>query len=64
MKHLFRAIVRPVKRLLRPLRLRWIDFQAEASKRELAYLQQLECNEHHFQVQLEVRRQQIERGLA
>lgn len=64
MKRLHRATVRTVKRWIKPLRLRWIDYQRAASKRELEYLHQLECNEHHYQVCLSVRRDRIAKDQA
>ncbi len=64
MKRLLRAAKRTYRRITRPLRLRWIDYQAAASVRELAYLRQLECDEHFYQVQLSVRRDRIEKGHA
>lgn len=71
MNRLLRAVTRPIKRLIRPLRLRYVDFLTRRSCAELERLSclredlhQLERNEHFNQVQLEVRRQQIERGFA
>jgi hypothetical protein len=70
-RRLLRAVTRPFKRLARPLRLRWIDFQRVRSGREVERLTEMNEDiarlvrtEHFHQVQLEVRRQQIERGLA
>lgn len=71
MRRLIRAAKRTVRRLVRPLRLAHIDYMRRHSASELARitemrhdLHQLECNEHHYQVHLELRRQQIESGRA
>jgi hypothetical protein len=70
-RRLLRAAKRTVRRIVRPLRLRWIDYQRAQSAAELLRLTSfredilnLECNEHFYQVQLDVLRQQIERGHA
>lgn len=70
MNRLLRAAVRPIKRLIRPLRLRWIDYQRACSAREIERLcdlrddlVQLERIEHRAQVRLEMRRDRILRGL-
>lgn len=70
-RRLLRAVTRPIKRLARPLRLRYIDWQTKRSCAELERLHEMHDDlehlqqiEHFHQVQLEVRRQQIERGLA
>jgi hypothetical protein len=67
-RRLLRAAVRPLKRLARPLRLRWIDYQYASSTREIERLAdmrddlvQLEGIEHRNQVKLEMLRQDIER---
>lgn len=69
MRRLIRAIARPVKSALRPLRLRLIDWQAKQSSIELERLYDMRDDmhkladiEHRHQVKLAIRRQQIERG--
>lgn len=71
MKRLLRAVARPFKRLVRPLRLRCIDWQREYSAKEVERLlemrddlMQLEQYEKLRQVKLELRRSRIERGHA
>ncbi len=71
MTRLLRAVSRPLKRLTRPLRLRYIDYLTKRSCAELERiydmrddLVQLERSEHFYQVQLEVRRDRIEKGFA
>ncbi len=70
-RRLLRAAKRTVKRLVRPLRLRWIDYQRACSARELQRLLdmrddllQLEACEHFHQVQLSMRRDRIAKGHA
>jgi len=70
-RRLLRAMTRPLKRLVRPLRLRYVDFLMKRSCAELERLYdmrddlvQLERSEHMYQVQLEVRRDQIEKGFV
>lgn len=69
MIRLFRAVTRPLKRLVRPLRLRLIDWQTRQSCAELERLydmrdglMQRQQIEHRHQVKLEMRRNQIVRG--
>ena len=66
---LLRAAKRTLRRLVQPLRLRWIDYLHAQSASELLRLTEiredllkLECNEHFHQVQLSVRRDRIARG--
>jgi hypothetical protein len=68
-RRLFRAMTRPIKRLARPLRLRYIDYLTKQSCREVERLNdmredlvELERTEKRNQVALELRRNQIERG--
>lgn len=68
-RRLLRAVARPIKRLARPLRLRWIDYQRSQSVKEIERLKdmrddlkQLEGIEHRNQVALEMRRNEIVRG--
>lgn len=70
-RRILRAVTRSIKRLARPLRLRWIDYQRACSVREIERLcdmredlVRLQRTEHFHQVQLLVRREQIEKGLA
>lgn len=70
-RRLLRAAKRTFRRIARPLRLRWIDYSMKHSAAEIERLcdmrddlVQLERTEHFYQVQLQVRRQQIERGHA
>lgn len=70
MNRLLRAAVRPLKRLVRPLRLSLIDWQTRQSCAEIERLldmrddlAQLERIEHRNQVRLEMRRDRILRGL-
>lgn len=71
MKRLLRAVTRPLKRLVRPLRLRWIDHSMKRSAGEIERLcdmrddiHKLQQVERIHQVKLEMRRNQIERGHA
>ena len=71
MRRLLRAVMRPFKRLVRPLRLRYIDWKTKQSCAEIERLldmrddlAQLERIEKRHQVRLEMRRNQIERGHA
>jgi hypothetical protein len=71
MRRLLRATKRTLRRLAKPLRLRLIDWQTRQSCAELEniydmrdYLVQLERNEKREQVRLEIRRNQIVKGLA
>lgn len=68
-RRLLRAIARPVKRLIRPLRLRHLDYLAKHSRHLVERIQmaradlvRAEHSEHRYQVRLEARRNQIERG--
>lgn len=70
-RRLLRVLSRPIKRLIRPLRLRWIDHSIEHSCAEVQRLSnmrddliKLEQIEHFYQVQLSVRRQRIEKEAA
>jgi hypothetical protein len=70
-RRLVRAAKRTLKRLARPLRLRWIDHKRAASVDELRRLLdlrddllQLQAIENNYQVQLSIRRDQIEKGHA
>lgn len=70
-RRLLRAAVRPIKRLAKPLRLRYIDYLTKRSCAELERLYDmrddllhLEMVEKREQVRLEVRREQIEKGHA
>lgn len=70
-RRLLRAVTRPLKRLARPLRLRYIDWQTKQSCQEVERLNSyredldnLEANEYRNQVRLEMRRNAIERGAA
>lgn len=71
MNRLLRAAVRPLKRLVRPLRLRLIDYQINHSTSEIERLldmrddlAKLQRIEHNNQVRLGIRRNEIERGRA
>lgn len=68
-RRLLRILTRPVKRLLRPWRLRHLDYLAAYSDQEIDRLRMmradivaLEQNEHKYQVHLSMRRSAIERG--
>lgn len=68
-RRLLRAVTRPIKRLVRPLRLRHIDYLIKHSDHEIERLQwlreeltHLEQNENRYQVKLEMRRNEIEKG--
>lgn len=70
-RRLLQAVKRPLKRLARPLRLRYLKYQISVSQHELERLAEfrkalteLESIEHCHQVQLAARRIAIERGLA
>jgi hypothetical protein len=70
-RRMLRAAKRTFRRLVRPLRLAHISYMVKHSAHEIerlrsfrADLDQLERNEHFNLVQLDVRRQQIERGTA
>jgi hypothetical protein len=70
-RRLLRAVMRPLKRAIRPLRLRYLKHQIAASQHEIQRLAsfrmdlaELEAIEHRHQVQLAARRIAIERGLA
>jgi len=67
--HILLALSRPVKRLLRPLRLRLVAIAVAASEHEVKRLReiredaaQLEHYEHRRQVALAFRRNKLERG--
>lgn len=66
-RRIIRALARPVKRLIRPLRLRWNARQIEQSELQVEYLRELraatiehEQAENRRQVQLAVRRIELE----
>jgi len=66
-RRLLRAVTRPLKRLVRPLRLRWIDYKMKCSRDELERLYnmrddfiQLEAAEKKSQEKLEAERKKIE----
>jgi hypothetical protein len=66
MRRLFRTLTRPVKRLARPLRLRWIEYCINHSRGEVLRLlelrdglRQLELNEHVNLVKLDRRRNEL-----
>lgn len=68
-RRFLRAVTRPIKRLARPLRLRWIDYQRACSVREVERLADMRDDlvqrqgiEHRNQVRLEMRRNEILRG--
>ncbi len=70
-RRLLRAVTRPLKRLIRPLRLAYIGYQVEHSALQMerlrnwrADLVELEKIEARNQVRLEVRRNEIEKGFA
>lgn len=71
MRRILHAFTRPIKRLVRPLRLRLIDWQARQSRYELGRLYdlrddigKLEQIEKREQARLDERRNEIERGCA
>lgn len=71
MKRVLRAVTRPLKRLIRPLRLAHIDYLRKHSAHQLERLcdlrdslMHMERYEHLRQVELEMRRNRIERGRA
>lgn len=71
MRRLLRAVTRPLKRLIRPLRLAHIAYLQKHSAHQLEYLydqrdslHQAEQYEHLRQVELEMLKNQIERGRA
>ncbi len=67
-RRLFRAALRPIRRLTRPLRLRWINYCIKHSQGEVLRLiemrddlRQLEQNEHINLVKLDRRRNELMR---